>query len=491
MTGRIQLISQGVIGEILTDNPTFSFFSKRFTTYTNWAKESYKSEFNDNIYLDDIITFTIPQNCGDILQGVTLSFKSNHSQNNLKKLSSGNPDVIVPVETFGISVIEYTELTLGDQVIDRLTSDDIFIYNEYNISGSHLTSLNALHGESYTADSPFIFRPEFNDGMYSTTGYNYNVTENYRVHIPFNILSGIPLCAIYKQELKITIKLRRTKEVFFIANSSNTRWNPEEQNKITGKHELNNVTLHLDVIHLDVYERYYLRSNLHTLLFEQHQHNHFLIDSKSDNGTFNLEFKNNVKEIFFIVKRLYRDYTQDDLDVVKYIYTIEFFNIIQGLIGDPKYDIYDIFFAVIYYLDRIQKVKMAVPLMYMSQEYVTLTCDKDIILDDTTGDNAFLSSCITNLYHKSSPVRSNIGSYSFAIYPEKKEPSGHLNFSSIKHAELKIKLVYNGSQGTYDTNYNFMDEFGVPSIDTEKQVIVSAKSYNILKINNGIGEIIY
>ena len=110
----------------------------------------------------------------------------------------------------------------------------------------------------------------------------------------------------------------------------------------------------------------------------------------------------------------------------------------------------------------------------MRQKHVTLSCNGLPILDDTTGSHQFLSVCIPDVYHKQTPYESNLTMYSFAVNPDKLEPSGYVNFSMFKDVKLEMVL---GEAASY---YEFI-----------KDIIVIAKSYNVLRIRDGVGEILF
>ena len=137
------------------------------------------------------------------------------------------------------------------------------------------------------------------------------------------------------------------------------------------------------------------------------------------------------------------------------------------------------------------RAKKNVPLMYSKQKTTTLECDGVQILDKTTGSNMFLSASLPNLYHKRSPNFRNINMYSFALYPDELRPSGHLNFSTIKDARVTVELEYDGGHGTFDFDDNYIPVFGIEPIYFPKQVIIIAKSYNMMIIRNGEARIIY
>jgi len=79
--------------------------------------------------------------------------------------------------------------------------------------------------------------------------------------------------------------------------------------------------------------------------------------------------------------------------------------------------------------------------------------------------------------------------YSFALYPNELRPSGHLNFSTIKDAYVKMDLEYDGAHGTFDFDDNYIELFGIPPIYFPKQVIIIAKSYNMMIIRDGMAKI--
>jgi len=303
MAGRVQIEAIGQLSDSLTVNPSFSFFTKRYSKYANYATENYKISFAKGVYTNDFLEVTIPQNCGDILQEVTLSFKVDPT--NVANLGSN----LSPIDIFGISVIDYVELYVGDQKIDTVTSDDIFIHRELNIPESYRSSLDVIHGKHFQGSSDREFLQEFYDGQFSTQGVDPFSSNEYRIQIPFYFhrrpSHGIPLCTIRKQELSLRIKLRPTDEVLFASQEKfgQTIWNPRANNQVTDALELSNFKVNLGLVHLDTVERCMLQSKPLDILFEQRQRNIFEIDGQSKSGNFRLDFKNCVKELFFIVKK--------------------------------------------------------------------------------------------------------------------------------------------------------------------------------------------
>src|SRR6056300_563337 len=323
MAGRVLIAATGELDDSLSANPSFSFFTKRYSKHANFATENFKLTFPEKIYTNDFLEVPIPQKYGDILRGVVLSFVADPT--NVATLGSN----LYPVDVFGISVIDYVELFVGGHKIDTITGDDIFIDRELNVSESYRSSVNTLHGNPFQGSGEPEFVQEFLDGQYNTRGINPFNTDEYRIHIPFYFNrrpgNGFPLCAIYDQELTLRIKLRPAIDVLFATQNKigdATLWDPEANNRVLEQLELSRFTVNLDLVHLDIAERCMLQNTPLRILFEQHQRNTFLIEPRSTTGTFRLDFTNCVKELFFIAKK-FGHWTQDQIDILNRIHALD------------------------------------------------------------------------------------------------------------------------------------------------------------------------
>tara|TARA_B110000881_G_scaffold172909_1_gene156974 strand:- start:471 stop:854 length:384 start_codon:yes stop_codon:yes gene_type:complete len=127
----------------------------------------------------------------------------------------------------------------------------------------------------------------------------------------------------------------------------------------------------------------------------------------------------------------------------------------------------------------------------MRQKHITLTCDGMPILDETTGSHQFLSMCIPDVYHKQTPIENNLTMYSFALHPDNMEPSGDVNFTMIKDATIQMTLSSDGSYGLYSVYNELLTTSLNHIVHVEKDIIIIAKSYNILRIKNGVGEMLF
>lgn len=496
MAGRVQILAKGHMSDQLLNNPSFSFFTKKISKYTNWSEETFKMTFNKDIHTDDFIDVTIPANYGDILKGVTLSFKvGDFDADTLFDTEFySNMDDVSLIEKFGVSVIDYVELSLGDQLIDRVTGHDIFIYNELHTPQSQHGNLDNLQGEHFVAKSGYgLFVQEWLDGQYSSGNergvLDFDFKREFRVHIPFYFHNrpkhGFPLYAVNKQELKLRIKLRPARDLLFIQARYGVPdvnvplsgiWDVIANRYIIGNFKLLDFTVDLDLVYLDESERCTLQSKPFNVLIEQHQHNTFYIEPRSNYGEFKLDFKNPIKEMYFIAKNdrpeLNEPTFSNNVNQIRSVTSSTY-----GLGGFSQWQA-DIVYA-----------KKPVPLFYSQQEVVTLECDGVKILNEITGNSRFLAYSIPHVYHKRSPVGRRINVYSFALQPDKLEPSGHLDFSVIKDAKVTMSLSHDGSFGP--STARFQAATGYSPLYFFKEVRVIAKSYNVIHFENGTGKILF
>jgi hypothetical protein len=317
MAGRVLIEAVGKKGVSLTDTPSFSFFTTRYSKYTNYANETVKMTFPEKVYTDDFLEVVIPQKYGDILTGVTLSFVAEPEGAN-----------VYPVDVFGISVIDYVELFVGDQKIDTVTGDDIFIDRELHVPESYRSSVDAIHGKAFQGSGDPEFVQEFFDGQYNTQGIDPFSTGEYRIQIPFYFHRrpgrGFPMCAVYAQELTLRIKLRPAMDVVFTTQEKfgSTLWDPGANNRMVHQFELSQFTVNLDVVFLNAPERYRIQFTPLDIVYDQNQRNVFMIEPQSKTGTFKLEFTNCVKELYFIAKK-FGHWTQDQIAILNQLHELD------------------------------------------------------------------------------------------------------------------------------------------------------------------------
>jgi hypothetical protein len=512
MAGKVQIAASGFITEQLVGEPDFTYFNIFFPKHRHFAKETVnlRPDNEKDVQTGDHVEFTIPANSGDILNRLSISFSIPENLSEYNTSTDGN----LLVDQFGISIFEYIDLYIGDQLLNRITSDDINIYNVTRAPSTHALTNDCIQGVKFrpvttigstvpgSSERIFLTSPYWVNGQSKRTDEAYyrgttlaqlNLAfRNYIVDLPFYFHDrpkhGFPLCSIRYQELKIRIKLRDGKEVVFPVKSTigavESEWDYENDSN-TKNFPLSNFKLNMDVIHLDKAERLKLRSGCNDILIEQNQHERFTMERGIKSQSYRLNLKNCVKELYFIAKKTHKDLTPSEKAILQTIYDSDLSS--YGgppLLGAPS-AVWNTTFA------GTKVFQKPVPCIYMRQKHITLTCDGIPILDETTGSHQFLSACIPDVYHKQTPIENNLTMYSFALHPDNMEPSGDVNFTMIKDATIQVELSSDGSYGLYSVYNELLTTSSSHIVHVEKDVHIIAKSYNILRIKDGVGEILF
>ena len=201
MAGKVQIATSGFLTDQLTSEPDFTFFNHIFSKHTHFAKETIKiaPDGEKVVKTGDHVEFSIPANSGDIINGLSISFSI---PDNLNVLNTDSAAVYV-VDQFGISVFEYIDLYLGDQLIDRITSDDIHIYTTTRSPSTYNNTNAFLHGlrfnpTKYNASFDTRYTPRFHYGTHKVNGQFHRLLEmnyvNRRTHRAiFNFMVDLPL----------------------------------------------------------------------------------------------------------------------------------------------------------------------------------------------------------------------------------------------------------------------------------------------------------
>lgn len=380
MAGYIQLLTSGPQEQFFTINPDYSHFITNFKKHSNFSCEyvDIKPE-NEDTDFGKIVRFNIPQNQGDLLK--TLSLKMT-----LPQLTSPS----VYVESVGHALIEYVELVIGNQIVQRVTSDYFQIYSEQNFTQSHQKSLKQLAGKF--PERIFATKASTLNAI-STLGSTSDV--NLFVDIPFYFYRhpelAIPICAICKQEIEVVFKLRNIDKLVVNGIPSIVP-------------HIKDLKLCAEVVFLDHPEKTKLKTTSIDYIITQLQENVFNVSADDLYGEFRLNFVNPVKELFFIIQR-----TGNSVSVFDYDNDLKF--------GNGKL------------------------ILYENLDYLTLQLDNNDILTRETGNVLFLRAVQGAIHHSKTQLIRRFYSYSFALQPEEWYPTGQLNFSHIKDQILRVHLT--------------------------------------------------
>jgi hypothetical protein len=443
MAGRVQLETSGPQDAFFTDNPEYTYFIKNFQKHTNFAPFFVDIDVDGEIEFGNTIRCTIPQDQGDLLKTVSLKLELSSIPQNLVN----NIEGIGYVESIGHAIIEYVELTIGGEIIQRIPSDYLAIYSDNYITQTKQHNLSKLIGK------PPLELSGTTVATVQIAGYLGLATSDtkYFVDIPFYFYNNpelaIPLCAIYNQEVEVIIKLRDLKDCVWGYDTTD----PYNANSIfylgdyvKTKGLIKSLKLTTEMVSLDEEEKQKLSNQRidYTITQIQESKSIIPIDANIDNYidvTHRLQFKNPVKELFFIVQRLRKVVgghfvTNFDYDSVFQLYNGDYIN-------------------------------------YEHLKSLELKLDDSTVLDEKTGNVINLRAVQSGIHHSRTQLFRRYYSYSFALEPERWYPTGQRNFSLIKDQILKMKIT--------------------PDTDAERELRVLGLSYNILRVENGIAKTLF
>jgi hypothetical protein len=257
-----------------------------------------------------------------------------------------------------------------------------------------------------------------------------------KIYVPLNfwfcrnIGLALPLVALQYHDVEISIKLRSFHECYITSNGI----------ELNSNLNLNGHLL-VDYIYLDSDERKRFSKNTHEYLIEQLQVNHEFINASQKNFSIPLNFNHPVKELVWIIKREdIGKYNNDDEDDI--IYGNDWFNF-SSTVG--SYHGFD---------DTFETGKI---LFNNSDRIATKNAEYFRLIQPY-------------VYHSRIPSK-QIYVYSFSIRPEEHQPTGTCNFSRIDNSNLVLSKKDNTHIG--------------------HNVSIYAINYNILKIEGGMGGIMF
>jgi len=298
MAGRVQLETSGPQDAFFTDDPEYTYFVKNFQKHTNFAPFFVDLDVEGEVEFGNTIRCTIPQNQGDLLKTVSMKVELSAID---QSLTSGY-DGFGYVESIGHAMIEYVEILIGGQVIQRIPSDFLAIYSDNYVTQTKQHNLAKLIGKP---PLEFSGTPVSNNDILGYLGFATS-NQKYFVDIPFyfynNVELAVPLCAITGQEIEIIIKLRDVKDCIYGRHTS------DQESYYTGLSPtglIKSLKLTTEMISLDEEEKQMLLSKKLDYIITQVQESKEIIPVNTTSVfKHKLEFKNPIKELFFIIQRI-------------------------------------------------------------------------------------------------------------------------------------------------------------------------------------------
>jgi len=443
MAGRVQLETSGPQDAFFTDDPEYTYFIKNFQKHTNFAPFFVDLDVQGEVEFGNTIRCTIPQNQGDLLKTVSMKVELSSIQQNLV----GGIEGIGYVESIGHAMIEYVEILIGGQVIQRIPSDFLAIYSDNYVTQTKQHNLAKLIGKP-----PLEFSGT-NVRQRKISGYLGLATSDtkYFVDIPFYFYNNpelaVPLCAITGQEIEIVIKLRDLKDCVWGYDATD----PANSNSIfylgdsiQTKGLIKSLKLTTEMVSLDEEEKQMLLSKKIDYIITQIQESKTEIPQDLNVNSVvdikhKLEFKNPIKELFFVIQRLRK---------------VIGGHFVTNFDYDSNYQLYNGEYVNYEHLQNLE-----------------IQLDDSIILDKVSGNVINLRAVQSGIHHSRTQLFRRYYSYSFALEPERWYPTGQRNFSLIKEQHLKLKIL--------------------PDNLAKRELRVLGLSYNILRVENGIAKTLF
>ena len=279
MAGRIRLAVTGIQDEWLTGEPEFSYFVANYKRHTRFSTEAVEMPFDGKCDFSGSVECRIPQNVGDLVRSTMLKIK-------LGKLSTDTSTEKYRYNTpAALSIIKYVDLVIGGQIIERLTGDYIYMYNQ-------------LHNNKDDVNQTLYFLSGHGEHLQVSDSYN-----TFYVTLPFyfyrNPSLAIPVCAITKQLVEVRVTFKDINDDVTFKYTINGSITTKEK---TTEGSIHNVSLITDFYFVTEEERNFLLTRPMEYIISQLQVSKLVYKPNESKKSALLKFTNPVKELLFLAK---------------------------------------------------------------------------------------------------------------------------------------------------------------------------------------------
>jgi hypothetical protein len=323
-----------------------------------------------------VVTFVVPVNAPSTLYYYCSAHSNMGGQINVKTLRYR--------ESIGAQIIDHADLVIGGQTIERITGDYIYMYDQ-------------IHSNKDDIDQTLYFLT--GHGNYIDVEYDWD----YNLFLPFyffrNPSLAIPVCALTKQLVEVHIKFKKLTDVTLSYTRTGGGVSDPPSSVLSS---IKKVSLVTDFFFITEHEKNFLLTRPVEYVITQLQLSQFKFKAGESKKSGMLNFKNPVKEMFFMA------------------------------VSDDVY--------------KYEPIKQ-----------VTMKFNNNIIID---ADNLMLS-YEQPLKYYTGVTDNKFGVYSFSLKPETYYPTGQVNMSRIAHNLIDIELdTPDASFGhkvyVYAVNYNVL-----------------------------------
>ena len=456
--GLMQLVAYGAQDIYLTGNPQITFFKVVYRRHTNFAMEAIEQTFNGSANFGKKVTCTISRN-GDLIHRIYL-------QATLPSVSleatDGSGAQFRWLNWVGHNLINWVELEIGGQKIDKHYGDWLHVWNELTQEAGkqagyadmvgnvpQLVNLLTQGGEDCNNDCA--------QGEPNASGEVLKCAPEYTLYIPLqfwfcrNPGLALPLIALQYHEVKINLEFEQLNNLCW----DQTAYSGHLVRDRVAQSGIVSASLYVDYIYLDTDERRRFAQVSHEYLIEQLQFTGGESVTSSANKI-RLNFNHPCKELVWVVQRD-SFVSCDD-------------NVVGAWKGQQPFNYSDWWDRSVlesgYSVTRVEGLAGSNPVVSAKVQL--------------NGHDRFSEregryfNLVQPFQHHTNIPAVGINVYSFALKPEEHQPSGTCNFSRIDNATLILTLSNN-------TVGNVLSA----------QVRVYATNYNVLRIMSGMGGLAY
>ena len=389
--GLLQLVAYGAQDVYLTGNPQITFFKVVYRRHTNFAIEAIQQTFNGNPGYGNRVTCQISRN-GDLIHRMYLAVDM-------------SDESVAVCPYFGLRLIDYVELEIGGQKIDKQYSHWMYVWNELSLPVSKRKGYKKMVG-----GDGGILKDTSNDQLYIPLEFWFCR----------NVGLALPLIALQYHEVKVNILFQTAEKC---QGTTNALAKP-----------LGASSLWVDYIFLDTDERRRFAQLSHEYLIEQLQ----FTGTESLSGTQakpKLSFNHPCKELYWFVEAQGTDLLNNNVNWFNYTLS-------PGVLSD-----------VLTKVGERSAVNSINPIV--SAKLVLNGNDR---FSERPG--SYFNLIQPYQHHENVPTNAGLNVYSFALKPEEHQPSGTLNMSRIDTAVLNLNLSLRpndtSSLHVYAVNYNVL-----------------------------------
>ena len=457
--GLIQLVATGVQDIHLTGNPEITLFKTVYRRHTNFALESIQQTTDGKAGYENKITSVIKRK-GDLLGKTYAQIKVTDNS------ATGSDDSLFEVlQNNGYAFIDYVEYTIGGQTIERHTGDWLNIWSELSTPYDKMKLLQrTVNPQIYSAAS----------GTPPTSQSTSRKTRTLYLPLYFSFCKdwgrSLPLIALQYHEVKINIVFNKYCNVLS-TTSVDTACSQDCLN-----YTIESCELYSDYIFLDTDERKRFATMEHEYLIEQVQISDNSILSTQLAVNIELEFNHPVKELIWVIEA-----TKDcpATEIFNYWNNgVEAYNIKTSKTNsDAPHSFYnkDHLKTAVLQLNGHERMERRKAGYFRNvQRFQHHTGCSSL--------NYFGIDIVQTKYDIDAENHSAIYLYSFALEPEKLQPTGTCNFSRIDNAVLSLEL---------EPHYQDVNNDTTNLANTGRDIRIYAVNYNVLRIMHGMGGLAY